>query len=93
MVIKLFASLIPVFLFLVMLLYLDSYKLVGKPLLVLCFVWGLMSAAGSFYLNTLLIKHLDVSFQTYSGFIAPLVEETLKCTLLWILIIRIKPDS
>lgn len=81
-----FVSLIPVFLFLVMLLYLDSYKLVSKLLLVICFVWGVLSAAGSFYTNTLLMKHLDVSFETYSGFIAPLVEETLKCTLLWILI-------
>lgn len=81
-----FVSLIPVFLFLVLLLYLDSYKLVGKLLLALCFGWGLLSAAASFYMNTLLMKYLDVSFETYSGFVAPIVEETLKCVLLWILI-------
>jgi RsiW-degrading membrane proteinase PrsW (M82 family) len=86
MVIKMFVSLIPVFLFLVMLLYLDSYKLVCKPLLVLCFGWGLVSAAGSFYLNTMLMKYVHVSFESYSGFIAPVLEETLKCTLLLILI-------
>ncbi len=81
-----FVCLIPVFLFLIMLLYLDSYKLVSKPLLALCFAWGLLSAAGSFNMNTLLMKYLDISFKTYSGFVAPVVEETLKCALLWILI-------
>ena len=90
MVIKVFVSLIPVFLFLIMLLYLDSLKLVSKTLLMICLVWGLVSAAMSFFLNTFLINHLGVSFETYSGFIAPFVEELLKCGILWLLIKRNK---
>ncbi|MEI7499539.1 MAG: PrsW family glutamic-type intramembrane protease [Bacteroidota bacterium] len=90
MIIKVFVSLIPVFLFLIMLLYLDSLKLVSKTLLIICLAWGLMSAGISFFLNTFLINHLEVSFESYSGFIAPFVEEFLKCGMLWLLIKRNK---
>ena len=85
-----FVSLIPVFLFLAMLLYLDSFKLVRKNLLVICSLWGLIVAGISYFLNTWLINHLEVNFSTYSGFIAPVVEELLKCSLLWLLIKRNK---
>lgn len=90
MVIKTFVSLIPVFLFLIMLLYLDSLKLVGKTLLIICLAWGLAASGMSFFLNTWLINHLEFSFDFYSGFIAPFVEELLKCAMLWILIKRNK---
>ncbi len=88
MIIKLLISLIPVILFLFMLLYLDSLKLVSQQLLLLCVGWGVVSAGLAYVLNTFLIHRLGLSFDTYSGFIAPEVEETLKFSLLWILIKR-----
>jgi len=88
--IKILVSLIPVFLFLVMLLYLDSFKLVRANLLLICLMWGLMSAAISFFLNTWLISRLGISFSSYSSFVAPLTEETLKCSLLWWLVTQNK---
>lgn len=84
--VKVIISLIPVFLFLVMLLYLDSLKLANKILLLICLAWGVVSASLSYFLNTFLIKYLGFSFETYSGFIAPFVEEILKMSLLLILI-------
>lgn len=90
MIIKIFVCLIPVFLFLIMLLYLDSLKLVSKTLLLACLAWGLVSSGLSFFLNTFLLNHLEVSFEAYSSFIAPFVEEFLKCGLLWVLIKRNK---
>ena len=90
MAIKVLVSLIPVFLFLFMLLYLDSLKLVRKSLLSVCLLWGLASSAISFFLNTWLFEHLNVGFDSYSGFIAPFVEELLKCGMLWLLIKRNK---
>ena len=90
MVVKVLVCLIPVFLFLVMLMYLDSLKLVRSSLLMICLVWGLVSAAISYFMNTWLMHHLDVSFHTYSDFVAPLVEEFLKCGMLWLLIKRNK---
>lgn len=86
MIIKTLISLIPVLLFLFMLLYLDSIKLVNKRLLLVCMGWGVVSAGLSYLLNTFLMGSLHLSFGTYSGFIAPEVEEIMKFTLLWILI-------
>ena len=88
MVIKVFVSLIPVLLFLIMLLYLDSLKLVRKTLLLLCLAWGFVSSGTSFFLNTWLLAHLEVGFDFYSSFIAPVVEELLKCGMLLFLIKR-----
>ena len=90
MLIKILVSLIPAFLFLIMLLYLDSLKLVSKRLLLFCLGWGIISSGLSYLLNTLLISSLHLEFETYSGYIAPVVEEILKFTLLWILIKRNK---
>ncbi len=90
MVIKVFVSLIPVFLFLILFLYLDSLKLARKSLLLTCLIWGLISSVFSYLLNTWLISHLDIGFYNYSGFIAPVVEEALKCSMIWLLIKRNK---
>jgi protease PrsW len=84
--VKVIISLIPVFLFLFMLLYLDSLKLASKTLLTICLAWGMLSAGLSYYLNTYLINHLGLSFETYSRYIAPFVEEILKMAMLLILI-------
>lgn len=90
MVIKALVCLIPVFLFLVMLLYLDSLKLVGKILLLLCLFWGIFSSGISFFLNTWLLRNLGLNFETYSRFIAPVVEEMLKCSIFVVLLRRNK---
>ena len=90
MVIKVLVSLAPVILLLIMFLYLDCFKLVQKSLIITCLAWGLVSAGISFTLNTWLMTHLEAGFDSYSGFIAPFVEEALKCSLLWLLIQRNK---
>ncbi len=86
MVSKIVVSLIPVFLLLLLLLYLDSMKLVKKHLLSLCLIWGVISAIMSFFSNTWLIQHLGIPFDTYSGFVAPVLEEVIKLLLLWVLV-------
>lgn len=90
MIIKILVSLIPVFLFLFMLIYLDSLKLVSKQNLLLCLAWGVVSSGLSFIINTGMMGYLKVDFETYSGFFAPVIEELLKFSLLWILIARNK---
>jgi RsiW-degrading membrane proteinase PrsW (M82 family) len=71
-------------------LYLDSLKLVGKTLLFLCLSWGVISSGISFFLNTWLLRHLGINFETYSRFIAPVVEEMLKCNVFIFLLKRNK---
>jgi hypothetical protein len=61
MIIKLLISLIPALLFLMMLLYLDSIKLVNKRLLLICLGWGVVSAGESYLMNTFLIRSLHLS--------------------------------
>jgi len=86
MIVKIIVSLIPVFLFLLLLLYLDSLRLVNKNVLLLCLVWGIVSAFLSFMINTFLIRYFGINFDTYSGYIAPFIEEFLKMLFLLILI-------
>ena len=86
MIVKITVSLIPVFLFLILLLYLDSFRLVNQKILMLCIAWGIISALLSFVINTFLIRYFSMNFDTYSGFIAPLVEEFLKIFILLVLI-------
>jgi RsiW-degrading membrane proteinase PrsW (M82 family) len=86
MIVKILVSLIPVFLFLLLMLYLDSLRLVNKTLLLFCLAWGIASAILSFVVNTFLIRTFEISFDFYSGWIAPFVEEFLKMFILLVLI-------
>jgi len=86
MFLKIIISLIPVFLFLFLLLYLDSMKLVRKDLLLICLGWGIVSAFLSFLVNTFLIRRFGIDFNTYSGYIAPFIEEFLKMMVILVLV-------
>jgi RsiW-degrading membrane proteinase PrsW (M82 family) len=86
MILKVALCLSPVFLLLILLLFLDSLRLVNKTILLVCLGWGILSAAMSFYANTYLIQHLHLNFDFYSGCIAPVVEEILKLLLILLLI-------
>ncbi len=87
---KFLVSLIPVFLYLIMLLYLDSMKLVRKKLLMMCLGWGIISAGLCYFINTYLIGIFHIEFESYSMLFAPVVEEILKFSFLWVLIRRSK---
>lgn len=84
--IKIIVSLIPAFLFLGLLLYLDSLKLVNQVLLLICLGWGLLSAVCCYFVNTFFIRNIGIPFETYSGFVAPVVEESMKFMILLLLI-------
>lgn len=90
MAIKIFISLSPVVLFFLMLLYLDSLKLVQKKLLGLCLIWGLVSAGLSYFGNTQVFEILGIGFRDYTLFAAPLLEELLKLIPVFYLIRRNK---
>lgn len=79
-------SLIPVILFLIGLFLLDSFKLVRKSLLILSIIWGLAAAVSAYYLNTFLANQLNLSFDIFSQWIAPFIEEILKIAIIIFLI-------
>jgi protease PrsW len=90
MFIKLLVNLIPVLVLLLLLVFLDSFKLVRKDLLSACLAWGVFSAGLSYMANIFCMNAFSIPFHTYSAFIAPVVEESLKFTLVLFLIKRNK---
>lgn len=81
-------ALLPVFLFLFFLFFLDSFKLVVKKQLLLCIVWGIASATLAYFINTFTINQLQIGFDILSKYISPLVEELLKFAVIFVLITK-----
>jgi protease PrsW len=73
---------------LAILLWLDSYKLVGMRKVLATIGAGALVAAGCYGINLALLGAFPVDFTTYSRFIAPVVEEALKGALIVYLIRR-----
>lgn len=75
-------GLLPVLIFLIVLLYMDSYKLVGiKTILWVIFAGALLPVAG-YWINGYVIGVLGWDLQAYSRYAAPLIEEGLKASVL-----------
>jgi len=83
---RLLAGFLPVLLFLGVLIYLDSYKLVRMRWVVLTIVLGGAAAAASYTANGMLLSRLAMDFTTYSRYVAPVVEESAKALILiWLI--------
>ena len=78
-------GLLPVLIFLVVLLYMDSYKLVGlRTVLVVILAGALLTVAG-YWINGYLIAELGWDLQLYSRYAAPIIEEGLKaCVIIFL---------
>ena len=68
----------------------DSFKLVRLNTLSACLAWGILSALGSYFINTKLSGLLPFDLTTYSRYGAPLVEELMKAAIVIFLISRQK---
>ncbi|MCI0452767.1 MAG: PrsW family intramembrane metalloprotease [Candidatus Latescibacteria bacterium] len=78
LVLRFVVSLLPVVLFLVTLVYLDSYKLVHVRTLVMAMLVGSGVALVCLTLNNAVINDLGVPRRLSSRYVAPVLEETLK---------------
>lgn len=77
-IVKILVSLFPVFLFLIALVFLDSYKLTKlRPILVTIVLGGIVAAV-SLLINTVILKQINTGTLLYSRYGAPIVEELLK---------------
>ena len=79
-------ALLPVLLFLAGLVQLDGYKLVRMRMMLALVATGALAAGLSYVLNNLAFAHFHGSFVTYSRYVSPWIEETLKAALLIFLI-------
>lgn len=75
-------GLLPVLVFLLVLVYMDSYKLVSLRSVLAVIAAGCLSAVAAYYVNPLLIDALSMEFAVYSRYVAPLAEETLKALVM-----------
>jgi protease PrsW len=79
-------SLLPVLIFLLVLIYYDSYKLVKVKTLVLLVAIGCLTAFISYFINSYLLDKLPLETAAYSRYAAPVIEETIKAGFLIYLI-------
>jgi RsiW-degrading membrane proteinase PrsW (M82 family) len=79
------AALLPVLLFLALLVFLDSFKLVSLRSVLLAVAAGAAAALVGARLNVALLDATGLSASAYSRYAAPLVEELLKA--LWIAVL------
>ena len=86
MVINLITSVFPVIIFLVVLKYLDSYKLLSLKKILLGVGFGFLAAALSYISNNFLMTNFDFSYEVYAKFVAPIIEEIFKSAYLIYLI-------
>jgi len=79
-------GLLPVMMFLLALVYLDSYKLTKlRTVLTVVCAGGLMAVA-AYLCNAWLITFLQLDLQTYSHWVGPVIEECLKALIMLYLI-------
>ena len=81
-------SVLPVLLFLGALVFLDSYKLVAPRAVLLSVFAGIVAGLVSYAATVWLRPALEMKLSTYSRYVAPLVEETLKGAWLVYLLAR-----
>jgi RsiW-degrading membrane proteinase PrsW (M82 family) len=79
-------SLVPVFLFLTALIYLDSYKLIHIKSILVTIGIGCLTAGTSWYIYTAVGSHAMMGDAAYARYGAPILEEMLKASYLFYLI-------
>ena len=79
-------ALLPVLAFLAALVYLDSFKLLSLRAVLVAMAIGTAAVALSYFLNGFLLGRLSIDFVTYSRYVSPWVEESLKAVALVYLI-------
>jgi len=78
LLLKTSVALLPVLGFLGTLLYLESYKLVSMHLIIRVILGGTFTAVLAYFANGYAIEALNMEFISYTHFVSPIIEESLK---------------
>ena len=81
-------GLLPVLCFLAALVLLDSYKLVRLRWVVACIAAGVVVAILTLVINSAVFLSITIEFASYSRYIAPIIEESLKAAIIVLLLAR-----
>ena len=71
-------GLLPVIIFLVALLYMDSYKLVRLKTVLWVVAAGALMLVPAYFINGVLMDWLQIDFKSFTRYVSPLSEEALK---------------
>lgn len=85
---SLIIGLLPVLVFLLFLILLDSYKLLRLGSVIWMLALGALAAQASLYINVASLRILDIDTVTMSRYVAPIVEEGLKGGVIVVLLYR-----
>ncbi len=77
---RIVVSLLPVFVFLAALIFLDSYKLVKLNSVLWTILMGIIAAVASLIINQTLMARAELDDVSYPRYVAPIVEELTKAT-------------
>jgi RsiW-degrading membrane proteinase PrsW (M82 family) len=83
-------SLLPVFVFLLALIVMDSYKLIKPHRVAVAILYGCLAAGACYFINPYLAVEFGIADQTLGRYVAPLTEEVTKALLVVFLIARHK---
>ncbi len=86
MVIRILIALLPVVLFLVALVFMDTYRLLKPSRIVGAVMAGAVAAVVSLAANTAIMTRLSVPFAEYTQAWGPFVEETIKASYIFFLV-------
>ncbi len=75
-------GLLPVLIFLIVLLYMDSYKLVGIRTVLWVILAGALLPVAGYWINGYVIDALGWDLTAYSRYAAPIIEEGLKASVM-----------
>lgn len=85
-IINLLVSLLPVVVFLVALIFLDSFKLVKLHQVLFAILYGCLVAVSCLFINLILLEVLPLDGRQFARYVAPVVEEVLKAVYIVLLI-------
>lgn len=78
-------GLLPVLIFLVVLLYMDSYKLVSLRAVLTVIAAGALMTVVAYFVNGYLLEQLQIDFASFTRYVSPLSEEILKAiVIVWL---------
>jgi RsiW-degrading membrane proteinase PrsW (M82 family) len=77
---------LPVVMFLALLRFFDSYKLVSVRAIIVILGAGGLTAIASYFANSFLMSTFDIEYSILTRYVAPIVEECLKASVIvWLL--------
>ena len=80
--IEILVSLLPAFIFLITLIYFDSYKLVKITTVSLVILIGFAAALISFTITKFLLTNFSFELSLYTKYVSPIIEETIKASFI-----------